>query len=53
MGARVTGTHSPPLSFRPGVEKGRAGLTRSPWAGVWQGRIEVRVQVGPYFWFLT
>lgn len=53
VGARVTGTHPPPLSLRPGVEKGRTGLTRSPWAGVRQGRIEFRVEVGTYFWFLT
>lgn len=37
-GARMTGPHSPHLSLRLGVERGRAGLTRSLWAGLKLGR---------------
>lgn len=37
-GARKTGPHSPHLSPRLGVERGRAGLTRSLWAGLKLGR---------------
>lgn len=51
VGAWVTGPDSLPLSLRPVVE-GRARLTRSPWAGVRQGRTEVRVEAGLNFWFL-